>query len=181
MDTVTSLFKGLDSHSSSLQVVLPSTKQETVFEKQRGINSLEIRKGFAQVCVHSLPEPLHKSRLHVLRCVKEAGISIDFLKLTLSGFSFVVSREAVPQLESVLSQSMGDFCIQDGRSTVLVHAVNMRDEEGLIARIVSCAIANGVQIDHLGDMHDRLLLVTSDPQAELLSEVLHRELMGVAQ
>lgn len=41
----------------------------------------------------------------------------------------------------------------------MVHAVNIRDEEGLIAKIIKAAISTSAHVDHIGDMHDRLLMV----------------------
>ena len=43
--------------------------------------------------------------------------------------------------------------------------MNIRDEEGLLAEVVQEAIALGAQIDHVGDGHDRLLLVVGDVDA----------------
>jgi len=58
----------------------------------------------------------------------------------------------------------------------LVHAVNMRDEEGLIAEIVQSAIASEAQIDHIGDGHDRLLLVASAESVEKITAHFARTL-----
>jgi len=66
---------------------------------------------------------------------------------------------------------------------VLVHAVSIRDEEGLIAGIVHTAIALGIRIDHVGDMHDRMLMVVQKEDAERLaahvrSSSIHGETHG---
>lgn len=158
---------------SALQV------QETEFEKKRGVSRVEIRAGFAQVHVGQLPEPLAESRLRVLEAVKDAGYSIDFLKLTQSGLSFLVSESVGPNVRSALLPVVGESDVTTGRSLVIVHAVNMRDEEGLIARVVSLAIASGAKIDHLGDMHDRLMIATSDEGAVRIAEAIRTNLVEV--
>lgn len=153
---------------------------ETAFEKRRGINSVEIRTGFAQVHVSRLPEPMMEGRLNVLGAVADGGISIDFLKLTQSGLSFVVAEELAEEVSRVLTNLGVSFTTQSNRHILLVHAVNMRDEEGLIARILLEAIASGVQVDHVSDMHDRTLMVVSAENAKALKRRIEESLVGVA-
>jgi hypothetical protein len=142
---------------------------ETGFEKKRGINRVEIRQGYSQVHVTGLAEPVMESRLGVLSVVKDEGVSLDFLKLTTDGLSFLVPRDATDRIEACLAEAGYDFALGRDRSIVLVHAVNIRDEEGLIARIVAIAIATGAKLDHLGDMHDRLLIVAESTEAASLA------------
>jgi hypothetical protein len=59
--------------------------------------------------------------------------------------------------------------VRHDRSIVLVHAVSIRDEEGMIAGIVNTAITNGIRIDHVGDMHDRMLMVVQREDADRLA------------
>jgi hypothetical protein len=152
------------------------TQAETGFEKKRGISRLEIREGYSQVHVRELSEPIMESRLAVLDAVAEAGVSLDFLKLTSDGLSFIVSQEKSSMIESCLAQKGHAFDLAKGRSIVLVHAVNMRDEEGLIAKIVALAISSGARLDHLGDMHDRLLIVAETSQAQALADSIEEGL-----
>lgn len=149
--------------------------RETAFEKARGINRVEIRGGFAQVHVQSLPDPVEASRLRVLDAVAEAGVSLDFLKLTASGMLFLIPGELAERTEAAIRPIAPRVNVYEGRSIVLVHAVNMRDEEGLIAQIVSAAIASGGKIDHLGDMHDRLLIAAPASDAEVIAGAIQSQ------
>ncbi|MCW5941119.1 MAG: hypothetical protein KIS66_02745 [Fimbriimonadaceae bacterium] len=149
---------------------------ETLFERRRGISRVEVRSGLAQVHVGPLGEPLMARRLDVLRVIAAAGISIDFLKLTQSGLSFIIPAERSEATEATLAATDLRYTVRAGRSIVLAHAVNMRDEEGLIARIVRSAIEEGVEVDHIGDMHDRVLMVVPDDAAERLRTSLERNL-----
>jgi aspartokinase len=142
--------------------------QETEFEKPRGVSRIEVRKGYSQVHVFHLPDPVMPARLRVLEAVKEAEVSIDFLKLTPDGLSFLVSQERTDDAERALQGGEFDIEVQKDRSIVLVHAVNIRDEEGLIAEIVNTAIGSGARVDHVGDMHDRLLMIVPSEQAATL-------------
>jgi hypothetical protein len=56
----------------------------------------------------------------------------------------------------------------------------MRDEEGLISRILLESIASGVQIDHVSDMHDRMLVVVSAEDSSKLRQRIEEKLLGVA-
>jgi hypothetical protein len=56
----------------------------------------------------------------------------------------------------------------------------MQDEEGLVARIISEVIASGESVDHIGDMHDRLLLVTDSKTGERLAKKLRERVSKVA-
>ncbi len=140
--------------------------RETDFEKRRGVSRIEVRRGFAQCHVSQIEQNLMSRRLEALRAVAEAGVSIDFLKLTPSGMSFLVPEDKSSAVEDALRATNLHFSVRKGRSIVLVHAVNMRDEEGLIANIVQLAIGCGTTIDHIGDMHDRMLMVVPTSDAD---------------
>ena len=145
--------------------------QETAFEKQRGIGQVEVRSGLAQVHVSRMQEPIHDQRLKVLHAVAAAGVSVDFLKLTPSGVSFVISEANCTQVEGSLDPLGVRYTIRKDRSVLLVHAVNMRDEEGLTARVVQQAIASGAIVDHISDMHDKMLIVSESRFAETLQNL----------
>ena len=113
-----------------------------------------------------------RERLKVLDAVASVGISIDFLKLTPSGMSFVVPEQNGDVVDRALEPLGIHFSVRHDRSIVLVHAVSIRDEEGMIAGIVQTAIKNGIRIDHVGDMHDRMLLVVQKADADRLASKL---------
>jgi aspartokinase len=145
---------------------------ETEFEKRRGVSHTEVRDGYAQVHVTNLVGDVMPARLRVLRAVADASVSIDFLKLTPSGLSFLVASDEASRVESALSDTGGTFSLRLDRSIVMIHAVNIRDEEGLIAMVMREAISEGTVIDHVGDMHDRVLLVVSEADAARLNRRL---------
>lgn len=151
---------------------------ETEFEKRRGVNKVEMRGNFAQINVYGLTPPVSRSRLSVLDRVAACGVSIDFLKLTSDGLGFCVDQKQVEVLRPALQDFGANVTYLEDRSVVLVHAVNMRDEEGLIARIVSSVLTTGATIDHMGDMHDRLLIVLESKSAENVARVLKATLVG---
>jgi aspartokinase len=158
---------------------IPISPQETAFERPRGVSSVEVRDGYSQVHVSHL-ENLDEDRLGVLRAVADAEVSLDFVKMTPSGFSFIVREtdgEAVAQaLKGIPGLTEGNgldtphFSVRERRSIVIVHAVNIRDEEGLISRVVQAAITVNAHIDHIGDMHDRVLLVVRAEDASRLAQ-----------
>jgi hypothetical protein len=152
---------------------------ETDFEKPRGISRVEVRPGFTQVHVTDLPAPVSKSRLKVLDAVSAAGVSLDFLKLTPKGLSFIIPASKTDNVNETLSSQSYRTDLAIDRSIVLVHAVNMRDEEGMISGIVRRAITLGIPIDHVTDMHDRMLIVTTNAQAERLREEIQKEVANV--
>lgn len=152
---------------------------QTEFEKPRGVSHVEIRPGFAQVHVSDLPTPLEDARLRVLELLAASRISIDFLKLTQSGLSFVVDAREATAVETALKAQNLSFTIGLDRSVMLVHCVNMRDEEGLIARVVAMALESGARVEHLSDMHDRMLIVAEDETARTLAARYESELKGV--
>ncbi|MHB8636252.1 MAG: hypothetical protein ACYC96_07245 [Fimbriimonadaceae bacterium] len=150
---------------------------ETDFEKRRGVSRIEVRDGFAQVHASRIPEPLMEGRLAVLQLVADARVSIDFLKLTPSGLSFLIPDANGPAIDRALKGSDVHATVRPGRSILLVHAVNMRDEEGLIARIVKEVIASGARMDHISDMHDRMLVVVHTEDADPLRKRLEANLV----
>jgi aspartokinase len=138
------------------------------------VSKVETREGFCQVHIDDLGEPLALRRLEVLAAIADAHVGIDFLKMTPSGISFVVPQDLSVIVENTLQQLGVHHSVRGDRSIVLIHAVNIRDEEGLIANIVSRVIGSGSQIDHIGDGHDHLLLVLHQHQAENVSADLRK-------
>ena len=151
--------------------------RETDFEKQRGVSRVEVRDGFAQVHVSRLAEPLMESRLAVLKSVADTNVSIDFLKLTPSGLSFLIAETQGKEIEAALASSGVHATTRPGRSIILVHAVNMRDDECLVASIVHEVIASGSKVDHISDMHDRLLAVVHTADAPTIAKRLEQNLI----
>ncbi len=147
------------------------------FEKKPGVNRVEVRHGLAQAHIYDLEGPIMDERLRVLQAVADAKLSIDFLKLTENGMAFIIRDDLANEAEKVLTEAGVRHTVWSGLSTVLVHAVNMRDEEGLIADIVRQAISGGGRLSHIGDMHDRLLLVVETNGAELIAEQFRNSLM----
>jgi len=145
--------------------------QETAFEKQRGISQVEVRGGFAQVHVSQIRDQIHERRLQVLKAVREASVSVDFLKFTPSGLSFVISESNSGDIEKALEPLNLHCSIRKDRCVILIHAVNMRDEEGLTAQVVQQAIASGAIVDHISDMHDRMLIVAEQKYASTLQSL----------
>jgi len=157
---------------------VPAEIRETEFEKPRGIHRVEVRKGLARFHVSRLPDDLAAQRLMVLRAVADAGVSIDFLKFTPTGLSFVVQVPDSVTVEEALKSRQWHYTARCDRSVVLVHAVNMRDEVGLMAQIIAEALACDAELEHLGDMHDRLLIVVPEADADCLANRLQERLGG---
>lgn len=152
--------------------------RETAFEKRRGVNSVELQSGFAQVHISRLVEPIQENRLLALRQLKEEGVCLFFLKLTPSGLSFLVREENVQKLNQRFQELDFTFSLNSGKSVVVVNAVNMRDEEGLLASILSQAIASGARIEHLGDMHDALCIAAIHEDAQKIADAIRSKEFG---
>ncbi|AIE86712.1 hypothetical protein [Fimbriimonas ginsengisoli] len=152
------------------KIVPQVADRETEFEKRRGVSRLEVRHGFAQVHVSQIEGDVMRGRLFVLEAVTNAAISIDFLKLSPSGMSFLVPEDKGEEVERAIEPTGVHFSIHSARSILLVHAVNIRDEEGMIASLVQTLIGTGAEVDHLGDMHDRMLMVLRTEDVERVAE-----------
>ena len=143
----------------------PSARRETTFEPRRELGRVEIRDGYCYVHLDVVPTPRASERLEALERVASEGISIDFLKLTPHGLSFLAPSDRAADLQRLLPIAQ----IAQDRCVVSLCAVNIRDEQGLLAAIMREAISLGVRIDHLGDGHDRLMLVVGDGDADRLA------------
>lgn len=149
---------------------------ESQFESQRGVSRVEVRHGFAQVHVPLGSENLTLRRIEVLRILAEAGVSHKYLKLTLDGLAFIISGEQVERARGALEAHGIGYELNPDRSVILVHAIGMREEAGMIASILQAAIASGVHIDHIGDMHDKMFMVVEDHQAQEAAERLRSQI-----
>ncbi len=159
--------------------VLTHNPNETEFEKKRGVSRVEVRDGYAQIHISRISTEVMAERLRILEVVAQAAISIDFLKLSPSGMSFLVQESSAGLISGVLEPLGDHFTVRNDRSIVLVYAVSIRDEEGLIASIVHTAISNGIRTDHIGDMHDRMLMVVDKADSERLATLFRETLMEV--
>jgi len=138
---------------------------EQRFELPRGVREIEVRTGFAQVHIRSNGN-LPLERIEILRILADAGISHKYLKLTLDGLAFIIADSQVDETKQALSNAGVDFEMNPGRSLILVHAIGMREEPGMLAKILQAATASGVSVDHIGDMHDKMFMVLRDEVAE---------------
>lgn len=154
--------------------------QATKFEKPRGVSGITVRHGFAQAHVSGWETNIAEQRLDVLRLLADAAISIDFLKMTPSGMSFLAPAEKADTVESVLQSVGARYSLRKPCSVILAHAVNIRDEEGLVARIMKAAIEADFRIHHISDMHDRAILVVDSDEAGRLTQTLENSVMEVA-
>lgn len=150
-----------------------AAQHQTTFETQRGISSVEVSGGHALVVVTGIPEPEADSkRIFALRRLALAGLSIDFLKLALDGFSFVVPEEDASKAEETLCNAGFTAKAIKNRAIITVRAPNIRDESGLVARIAELVVRSGANLDSVGDMHSSVLLVVDAALAENAAKAL---------
>ncbi len=150
-----------------------SAKHQTTFETQRGISSVEVSQGHSLVIVTSIPEAdSDEKRLFALRRLALAGLSIDFLKLSLDGFSFLVPEDDGTKAEEALCAAGFTAKAVKNRAIITVTAPNIRDESGLVARVAEIVVRSGANIDSVGDMHSSVLLVVEASLAETAAKAL---------
>ncbi|MBS1720305.1 MAG: hypothetical protein JST35_07660 [Armatimonadetes bacterium] len=151
---------------------MEATHQPSLLEVQRGIQSAEIRRGLSRAHVYNLEGDLVAARLAVFHTIALAGISIRFAKLSPTAISFLGESGAFASLRSALAPLNVEVTVQDDCAMVEVAAVNIRDEEGLLAQVLARAFASGIQILHIGDSHDRVFFVVHEADAERLKAAL---------
>jgi aspartokinase len=89
--------------------------------------------------------------------------------------SFVIPSDRTSVIQSTFDAAKLQFQMVTDRSIVLVHAVNMRDEEGMVAGIVRRTISAGIAVDHVTDMHDRMLIILPKENATKLQQLIEKE------
>ncbi len=150
-------------------------------DTHRGVSHIEHRPGLAQVHVSLDSLRLDGERVRVLEVVAADGISLNFIKMTPAGMSFLIAASKSEAVKALLETNHFEVEVIGERSVVIAHAPNMRDEPGLIARIVRATILSGSSVDQVGDMHDRVLLVVPSDHAEHVTALLHRNLIGESE
>lgn len=151
--------------------------EERQFELQRGVSEVEVRHGFAQAHV-CLKGDLASARIAILEALAEAGVSHKYLKLTQDGLAFIITESQVADTREVLDKAGVEYELNSGRSLVMVHAIGMREEPGMLATILEAAVASGVSADHIGDMHDKMFMVVRGELAEDAAARFRDVLMG---
>ncbi|HEY3779696.1 MAG TPA: hypothetical protein VGL56_01335 [Fimbriimonadaceae bacterium] len=151
---------------------------QTQFEAPRGVSEIEVRHGFAQVHFVLGSRELTIKRLEVLKVIAEAGVSHKYLQLTQNGLALIIAEAQVAEMEELLNKAGITFELNKGRSMILVKSIGLWEEPGTIASIVEAAIASGVQVDHVGDMHDRMYMVVKGEVAEDTAAKFREHLTG---
>lgn len=154
-------------------------RAETAFETARGVSQVEVKTGLTEVQILDLAEPMAESRLTTLAAIRDAGVSVSFLKYTPDGFNFSAKSEDSDRLAEALERLQLRHKLHRDYAVMTVHAVNMRDEAGLVARIVSLVLASGATIISLGELHDRLMIVMSASDAAVAAQGVQEKLAGV--
>ncbi len=142
-------------------------QSQTTFETTRGISSIDISQGHALIIVSNISENENgKQKISALKAIKQSGISMDFLKLSADGFSFIVPEEAAQSAKDALCKHNFNVTLLKDRAILSVYAPNIRDESGLVARIAQRVVQTGAYIDSLGDMHSQVLIVLDSKFAQ---------------
>lgn len=142
-------------------------QSQTTFETARGISKIEVSSGHALIVVTKLCDNENGAKKNsALMAIKQAGISIDFLKLSSDGFSFIVPEEDAQAAKDALCKHNFDVTLLKSRAILTVYAPNIRDESGLVARIAQRVVQTGAYIDSVGDMHSQVLIVLDAKFAE---------------
>lgn len=143
------------------------------FEAQRGISSVETAAGFALVQVFGMPsEDLPQRRIQCLEHLASNGVSFDFLRLSTDGFSFVVPGREAAKVETPLNELGVRFEQLSNQSLVTVSVPNLREENGLLAKIVEIVASTGVQVNSIGDTHTSILILLAANDATSVANVL---------
>jgi aspartokinase len=149
------------------------TAHQTTFETQRGISSVVVSGGHALVVVAGITENDDAARrVHALKTLKAFDLCIDFLKLSLEGFTFVVPESDGAKAEQALCAAGFEAKAMKGRAIITVSAPNIRDESGLVARIAQTVVRSGASIDSVGDMHSSVLIVLDESKAQAAADAL---------
>ncbi|GIV01306.1 MAG: hypothetical protein D6724_02180 [Armatimonadetes bacterium] len=153
----------------------------TSIETARGISGVEVSLGHALVVVSGLSEEAWGQRmLEALGALKDADHSIDFLKVSSSGFSFVVPESQASSARDALCAAGFDAVVKEGRAILIVRAPNIRDESGLVARIAQLVVRSGATIEQVGDMHSSVQVVVEAAKVERAASVL-RDCIGMVE
>jgi aspartate kinase len=132
---------------------------QTSFETERGISSVAVSHGFSLVIVSGISELEPKRRLDAFRILKDANVSLDFLKLSPTGFTFILAEsDAEKAVGKLCEEGFEANCIP-GRTIITVNAANIRDENGLVARIAQTIVRSNATIEQVGDMHSSVQVV----------------------
>ena len=151
---------------------------ETEFERPRDLIETEIRRGFTLFSVTGVSDPVAFNLIPVLDQLASSRISIDFLKLGAEGMSFVVPDESAVPSAAAMTVAGAVFTQTHGRCVLSVSSANLRDEEGLAASFMSAVIAGGTRLDHVSDMHDRVLFLIAAEDADRAVQALQSVRLG---
>ncbi len=151
----------------------PPSASETPIEIRRGVSRISVEPGYSVVHVSQMPDADREhDRLAVLRHFAQGFIGVRFPKFTPSGASFLLAEGDAARATGCLERTGFHFSVRDARSVVSIHAPSIREEPGLIARLVARLMASNVAIEHVSDAHDRLMAVVRTADADRLADGL---------
>lgn len=150
---------------------------QTSFETERGISGVSVSRGFSLVIVSGIPEFEPTKRLEAFRVLKDGEISLDFLKLSPTGFTFILAEKDAEKAVAKLCEAGFEANCVPGRAIVTVNAANIRDENGLVARIAQTIVRSNATIEQVGDMHSSVQVVVDEKVADAVEAAL-RDCIG---
>lgn len=153
---------------------------QTAIDTPRGVLGVEVEEGYALVEVRGLqPWEISTKRREALKAIEEAGISIDLFKITVNGFSFVIADAVAGKTYEALNKAGFHPNVLRDQAILVVATPNVRDADGLLARICFEVVNAGAEIQHLGDMHTGVMIVLKRDEAEKalrrLKTLIHEE------
>ena len=153
----------------------PQMHNQTTFETRRGISAVDAQKGFSLIVVRGLGSS--RERLSdALDAMKNAGLSADFLKLGREQFSFLVREEDQQKAVDALVALGFDASHHRSKAVIKVSSPNVRDENGLMARICQIVLESGATVYNVGDMHDGVQVVVQSEKADGTCEALRNHI-----
>lgn len=146
-------------------------QQQTTFETARGISAVDAQKGFSLIVVRGIGDD--RERLsEALEVVKNAALSVDFLKVGDAQFSFLVKEEQQQSAVDALRAHGFDASHHRSKTVIKVSSPNVRDESGLMAYICQVVLESGATIYNVGDMHDGVQVIVQSEKADKTCEAL---------
>ncbi len=134
---------------------------------------MEIAAGFALVQVFGIaPADLLQKRIECMEQLASGGVSFDFLRLSTDGFSFVVPGRDAEKVDAPLNSLKVRFEKIANQSLITVSVPNLREENGLLAKIVELVATTGVQVNSIGDTHTSVLILLPADDAKSVSQLL---------
>lgn len=137
------------------------------FERERGVNALQVLHDVAHAVIAFGDDPLRMHRIQqVLRVLSEACVPVFLVKLHRTAVTLAFAGSDIPRAEAALDPSGLRTTLRRDLVLLNIRAVTMRELHGVMFEITDALYEAGTHLYETGDSHNSVQCLIDGENAD---------------